>query len=189
MASLATKPTFSCLHSLRLCPCPSSLRSTFSSSRYSSFTWPALWIEDWRLANVVIFTVASTWGPIFNVGKTIQGMSLIRSHLSSSRSPKRVSNCSCVWMLFINGPNTAVASWKTVRAGIVCVWGTAGVDDGSSFLGSRGFAETSSVCCEVGRSASGRRNWASRASTEGMFRKSRFLLLYHLIAYQYFEFQ
>ena len=94
-------------------------------------------------------------------------------------------------MPFINGPNAAVASWKTVRAGSVWVWGTAGVDDGSTFFGSRGFAETSGVCCEVGRSASGRQNWASRASTEGMFRKSRFLSLYHLIrvTYQYLKFQ
>ena len=120
-----------------------------------------------RVKEVVVFGVASMWGPIFNVDKTILSVPLVQSHLSSSRPANRVSNCSWVWMLFINEPNAAVASWKTVRAGTVRVWGPASVDDGSSFFGSRGFAETSGVWCEVGRSASGRRNWASRASTEG----------------------
>ena len=80
MASLATEPTFSHMGCLWLCPCPSSLWPTFSSSCYPSFTWPALWIEDWWLMEVVIFSVTSTQSPIFNVGKTIQETMTIPKH-------------------------------------------------------------------------------------------------------------
>jgi hypothetical protein len=72
MARLVTEPAFPCAGCFWPCPCPSTLRSTFCSSCYSSFTWPALWIEDRRLTEVVVFSVASTQGSIFDFGKTIE---------------------------------------------------------------------------------------------------------------------